>query len=113
MLDRLSPPDGARRKRMRKGRGEGSKGKTCGRGHGGQNSRTVTSIRLATTSTPVNHVIQHVQRIVDNLPRPLPLDVGHKSHATTVVFVGRIVQPVFFWTTISEHSRLATRCRGC
>jgi len=45
MLDRLSPPEGARRKRMRKGRGEASKGKTCGRGHGGQNSRTGGGVR--------------------------------------------------------------------
>jgi len=40
MLERLSPPEGARKNRQRVGRGEGSKGKTCGRGHKGQNSRS-------------------------------------------------------------------------
>ncbi|MDP8255523.1 MAG: 50S ribosomal protein L15 [Candidatus Alcyoniella australis] len=40
-LSNLSPPDGARRKRMRRGRGiAAGKGKTCGRGHKGQNSRS-------------------------------------------------------------------------
>ena len=45
MLDQLSPPEGARKKRMRKGRGEGSKGKTCGRGHKGQNARSGGGVR--------------------------------------------------------------------
>ena len=45
MLERLSPPAGARRKRQRVGRGEGSKGKTCGRGHKGQNSRAGGGVR--------------------------------------------------------------------
>ena len=40
MLDKLSPPEGARKKRTRLGRGEGSKGKTCGKGHKGQNARS-------------------------------------------------------------------------
>ena len=41
MLDRLTPPPGARKKRKRVGRGEGSgKGKTCGKGHKGQTSRS-------------------------------------------------------------------------
>ena len=82
-------------------------------GQGGQNPRSITGIRFATASTPMNHVVQHVQRIVDNLTRPLPLDVGHKAHPTAVVFVGRIVQPVLFGTTIAEHSCLATRCHDC
>lgn len=45
MLDQLSPPEGARKKRTRKGRGEGSKGKTCGRGHKGQNARSGGGVR--------------------------------------------------------------------
>jgi len=40
-LNDLKPPKGAKRKRKRVGRGEGSGlGKTCGRGHKGQNSRS-------------------------------------------------------------------------
>jgi large subunit ribosomal protein L15 len=45
MLERLSPPDGARKKRMRIGRGEGSKGKTCGKGEKGQNKRSGGGVR--------------------------------------------------------------------
>jgi len=41
MLDRLSPPPGARKNRKRVGRGEGSgTGKTCGKGEKGQRSRS-------------------------------------------------------------------------
>ncbi|MBE9527780.1 MAG: 50S ribosomal protein L15 [Proteobacteria bacterium] len=41
MLDRLRPPKGAQKKKKRLGRGMGSGlGKTSGRGHKGQNSRT-------------------------------------------------------------------------
>lgn len=40
-LSNLSPPKGARKNRKRLGRGPGSgTGKTSGRGHGGQNSRS-------------------------------------------------------------------------
>jgi len=40
-LNELKPPKGAKRKRKRVGRGEGSGyGKTCGRGHKGQKSRS-------------------------------------------------------------------------
>ena len=46
MLDRLAPPAGARRKRKRLGRGEGSgHGKTCGRGQKGQNCRSGGGVR--------------------------------------------------------------------
>ncbi len=41
MLDRLRPPKGAQKKKKRLGRGMGSGlGKTSGKGHKGQNSRT-------------------------------------------------------------------------
>jgi len=44
-LNSISPADGAKRPRRRVGRGIGSGlGKTCGRGHKGQTSRTGTSI---------------------------------------------------------------------
>jgi len=44
-LSRLTPPEGARRKKKRVGRGVGSgRGKTCGRGHKGQGSRTSKNI---------------------------------------------------------------------
>lgn len=40
MLDKLSPPPGAVKKRKRVGRGPGCHGKTSGRGHKGQGSRS-------------------------------------------------------------------------
>lgn len=44
-LNTLKPQEGAKRKAVRVGRGIGSgKGKTCGRGHKGQTSRTGSSI---------------------------------------------------------------------
>ncbi len=44
-LNELKPAEGARKKKRRVGRGPGSgSGKTCGRGHGGQKSRSGGSI---------------------------------------------------------------------
>lgn len=40
MLNKLSPPKGAVKNRKRVARGAGSSGKTAGRGHKGQNSRS-------------------------------------------------------------------------
>lgn len=40
MLNNLSPQPGSKKKRKRVGRGSGSTGKTSGRGHKGQNSRS-------------------------------------------------------------------------
>jgi large subunit ribosomal protein L15 len=40
MLNNLSPQPGSKKKRKRVGRGTGSTGKTSGRGHKGQNSRS-------------------------------------------------------------------------
>lgn len=40
MLNKLSPPPGSKKNKKRVGRGTGSTGKTSGRGHKGQNSRT-------------------------------------------------------------------------
>ena len=46
MLDRLKPSEGAVRSRKRVGRGPGSgSGKTCGRGHNGQWSRSGGSVK--------------------------------------------------------------------
>lgn len=46
MLDRLRPPKGAQKKKKRLGRGMGSGlGKTSGRGHKGQNSRSGGGVR--------------------------------------------------------------------
>ena len=40
MLNRLTPPSGAKKERKRVGRGPGCHGKTSGRGHKGQGSRS-------------------------------------------------------------------------
>jgi len=40
MLEKISPPKGAIKRRKRVGRGPGSQGKTSGKGHKGQNSRS-------------------------------------------------------------------------
>jgi len=48
LLSQLSPPFGSRRKSKRVGRGTGSgNGKTCGKGHKGQKSRSGPKIRAA------------------------------------------------------------------
>lgn len=44
MLNTLSPPDGSKKKRKRVGRGPGSHGKTSGKGHKGQRSRSGKTI---------------------------------------------------------------------
>ena len=38
-MNNLSPAEGSRKSKLRVGRGIGSRGKTCGRGHKGQKSR--------------------------------------------------------------------------
>lgn len=46
MLSNLSPPPGSKKNKKRVGRGSGSTGKTSGRGHKGQNSRTGGGVSL-------------------------------------------------------------------
>lgn len=46
MLSNLSPPPGSKKNKKRVGRGTGSTGKTSGRGHKGQNSRTGGGVSL-------------------------------------------------------------------
>ncbi|NIS09671.1 MAG: 50S ribosomal protein L15 [Candidatus Dadabacteria bacterium] len=46
MLNELKPTDGAKKKRKRIGRGPGSSGKTSGKGHKGQRSRSGGSVPL-------------------------------------------------------------------
>lgn len=46
MLDNLKPTEGAKKKRKRIGRGPGSQGKTSGKGHKGQRSRSGRSVHL-------------------------------------------------------------------
>lgn len=45
-LNQLAPAKGATRSATRVGRGMGSKGKTCGRGHKGQKSRSGGGVRV-------------------------------------------------------------------
>ena len=44
MLEKLSPKSGSTKKSKRVGRGHGSQGKTCGKGHKGQRSRSGRSV---------------------------------------------------------------------
>ncbi len=46
MLSNLYPPPGSKKNKKRVGRGTGSTGKTSGRGHKGQNSRTGGGVSL-------------------------------------------------------------------
>jgi large subunit ribosomal protein L15 len=46
MLNNLKPAEGSKRKKKRIGRGPGSQGKTSGKGHKGQRSRSGRSIHL-------------------------------------------------------------------
>ena len=39
------------------------------------------------------HVLQHPIGVVDDLPRPLPLDVGDEADPAGIVFEGRVVEP--------------------
>lgn len=54
-LNTLSPALGSKKLRTRVGRGAGSKGKTCGRGHKGQRSRSgVSRAKLTSGQNPLH-----------------------------------------------------------
>ena len=59
---------------------------------GRQNPGSVTCVGLASAGPSMRHVFQHPQRIINDLPRFLTLDVCHKTNAAGVVFVGGVIQ---------------------
>ena len=77
-LNELKPPKGSRRPKKRVGRGHGSGwGKTCGRGHKGQKSRSGASIpaRFEGGQMP----------LVRRLPKSGPRRIGHVRIEYSVV----------------------------
>lgn len=62
---------------------------------GRENARSVTRVLFATTSPTVSHPLEHLIRIIDDLPRSLPLDVRDEANAAGIVLVGGIVKTLF------------------
>lgn len=58
-LQHLKSSPGATRASMRKGRGRGSKGRTCGSGHKGQNSRSSVSPWFEGGQMPLQRRLSH------------------------------------------------------
>ena len=81
-------------------------------GQAGQNSGTVPGVGFAPAGAPMHHVPQDAIRIIDDLPRPDPLDVGDKADSATVVLEGRVVQPVLFRRTVPAERLRRIRVLG-
>ncbi len=58
-LQHLKSSPGATKSSMRKGRGRGSKGRTCGKGHKGQNSRSSVSPWFEGGQMPLQRRLSH------------------------------------------------------
>ena len=77
-LNELKPPKGSRRPKKRVGRGHGSGwGKTCGRGHKGQNSRSGVSIPA--------WFVGGQMPLVRRIPKSGPRRIGHVRIEYSVV----------------------------
>jgi hypothetical protein len=60
-------------------------------GQAGQNSGAVSSVGFAPAGAAMHHVPQDAIRVIDDLPRADPLDVGDKADAATIVLEGGVV----------------------
>jgi hypothetical protein len=76
--------------------------------HLNEDAGAVAGVFLASARSAVLQIDQDLQRLLDNVVRPPPLDVHNETHATRVVFVGRVVQTLSRrWTVHSQigHGR--------
>lgn len=93
MLNKLSPREGSTRKRMRVGRGPGRRGKTSGKGHKGQRSRSGgrVSTWFEGGQTPLK--LRSIKRGFKNLNR-VQYDVVNIKILNTIDQVDRITPDV-------------------
>jgi hypothetical protein len=61
-------------------------------GEGGEHAGPVAGVVFAAAATAMLHVLQHPVGIVDDLPRPLPLDVGDEADPAGIVLEGRVIE---------------------
>ena len=64
-----------------------------------QNTGTVTSVRLATTTPAVLHVHQHLQRIEHILMARFTLQIRHKSNAAAILLISRVIEALLLGKT--------------
>lgn len=93
MLNKLSPREGSTRKRMRVGRGPGRRGKTSGKGHKGQRSRSGgrVSTWFEGGQTPLK--LRSIKRGFKN-PNRVQYDVVNIKILNTIDQVDRITPDV-------------------
>ena len=60
-----------------------------------KDTRAVAGIDFTTARAPVVEVVQHLQCLLDNRVRFPAFDIGDKTDAASVVFIRRIVKPLF------------------
>jgi hypothetical protein len=74
-------------------------------GNGGEHPRAVAGIRFAAACAPVIHIAQGFGGIADDAVAADPLHVGDEADAATVLFVGRVIEPVFYRKIVFELNR--------
>ncbi len=66
-------------------------------GHLHKDPGTVASRRVRTACAAVIHLRIHRQRLLDNVMRALPFEMGNETHAASVFFMGRMPKTLGFW----------------
>ena len=72
-----------------------------------QDAGTVSGVFFAAASSAVSHPAQHLVRVIDDLPRPLPFDVRDEADATGIMLERRIVQPLFLGHPVAVKLNLS------
>ena len=57
-------------------------------------TRAIAGLVVCTLCTAVAHILEHFQRIVDQIMAFVAVDVNHHTYATGIVFVGCIIQSI-------------------
>ena len=89
MLNKLSPREGSTRKRMRVGRGPGRRGKTSGKGHKGQRSRSGGGVSTWFEGGQTPLKLRSIKRGFKN-PNKIQYDVVNIKGLNTIDQVDRI-----------------------
>jgi hypothetical protein len=75
---------------------------------GRKDARAVAGILLTAAGAAMVHVDEHLARVLDDLMRPLALDVRDEPHAAAILFIGGVVEAVLLGRAdrlIAVHSR--------
>lgn len=62
-----------------------------------ENPSTVAAFGIGTFGTAVFQVFQYGQSVVDDIVGPVAFDVDDETDATGIVFISRVIEPLWCW----------------